>query len=90
MGVTLGLLQAQLLSQDPEAAQVFKFVLQKSATSGWNIVKELGQEAEQTEESLNKLRSVGLLAGDGAGLDGYYHLTSLGYAANEESFALGA
>lgn len=90
MGVILSLLQVQLLSQDPGAAQVFKFISQKSAASGWNIVKELGQDAEQTEESLNKLRSAGLLEGDGAGLDGYYHLTSLGYAANESSFALGA
>lgn len=82
----LELVQAQSsLAEDLDAANVFRFVLQKSAAPGWMIVKELGQETEKTEESLYKLRKLGLLESDGEGLDGFYHSTSLGYALHEAS-----
>jgi hypothetical protein len=78
------LLKAQSsLVNDSEAAKVFKFILDRSTASGWMIVKELGQETEQTEGSLKKLRSLGLLEGSGEGLDGFYHSTSMGYAVRE-------
>jgi len=71
------------LADDAQAARVFKFILQRSAAPGWMIVKELGQGVEQTEESLKKLRNLGLLESSGDGLDGFYHSTSMGYAVRE-------
>ena len=50
------------------------------------IVKELGQNTDETELSLNQLRDLGLLQGEGNGLDGFYHSTSLGYAVREALF----
>lgn len=84
MPSSLELGQAQaFLTEDRDAAQVFRFILQRSAAPGWMIVKALGQEAAKTEESLNNLRTRGLLEGDGDGLDGFYHSTSLGYALRD-------
>lgn len=77
------LLAQSYLSQNDGAAKIFKFILQKSAAPGWMIVKELGQDTVQTEASLGKLRDLGLLEGEGDGLDGFYHSTSLGYAVRE-------
>jgi hypothetical protein len=84
MPATIDIAKAQAsLQQNSEAFRVFQFILSKSAAPGWAIVKALGQSAEDTEESLNKLRSLGLIESDGAGLDGFYHSTSLGYALRE-------
>jgi len=84
MSATIDIAKAQAsLQADSEASRVFQFILNKSAAPGWMIVKALGQSAETTEESLSKLLSLGLLESDGAGLDGFYHSTSLGYALRE-------
>jgi hypothetical protein len=74
--------QAELLNDDA-AAQVLKFVLKRSAATGWMIAKELGQDTGLTIASLNKLRGLSILEGDGSGLDGFYSSTSLGYALGE-------
>lgn len=84
MAAALDVAKAQAsLEQDGDTARVFRFILNKSAAPGWMIVKELGQEAEQTAASLAKLRDLGLLESNGEGLDGFYHSTSLGYAVRE-------
>jgi hypothetical protein len=84
MPATIDVAKAQAsLQEDSGAPRVFQFILNKSAASGWMIVKELGQEADQTEASLVKLRNLGLLEASGDGLDGFYHSTSLGYALRE-------
>jgi hypothetical protein len=74
--------QAELLNDD-STAQVLKFILRKSAASGWMIAKELGQDTEKTKASLTKLQGLNVLEGDGSGLDGFYSSTSLGYALGE-------
>jgi hypothetical protein len=84
MAATIDIAKAQVsLAQDRETAKVFQFILRKAAAPGWMIVKELGQEPERTEESLGKLRDLGLLERIGDGLDGYYCSSSLGYALRE-------
>jgi hypothetical protein len=80
---TASIMAQSFLTQNEAAAKVFKFILQRSAAPGWMIVKELGQDTDQTEASLVKLRDLGLLEGEGTGLDGFYHSTSLGYAVRE-------
>jgi len=84
MAVTTDFVQAQsFLTQNETAAKVFRFILQKTTAPGWRIVKELGADTDQTEVSLNQMRSLGLLESDKDGLDGFYHSTSLGYALRE-------
>jgi len=82
-GILKGFAAQASLVQDDEAAKVFRFILQKSAAPGWMIVKELGQETQETEGALKKLRDLELVEGDGEGLDGFYHATSLGYQLRE-------
>jgi hypothetical protein len=84
MAATIDIAKAQVsLDQDAEAARVFQFIVRQQSAAGWMIVKELGQQPERTEESLAKLRNLGLLEGSGDGLDGFYYATSLGYALHE-------
>jgi len=71
------------LEQDKTAKRIFRFILRQQAANGWNIAKELDQDTEDTKRTLNKLKELGVLEGDGSGLEGYYHSTSLGYAVSE-------
>jgi predicted transcriptional regulator len=80
------ILEAQVyLQQDKTAQRIFRFILRQQAANGWNIAKELDQDTEETKRTLNKLRDLGVLEGDGSGLEGFYHSTSLGYALSEST-----
>ena len=69
----------QVLRTDKDSDRVFRAIKDRGTASGWMLAKILEVEPESISGPLRKLKEFGLVKSSGEGLDGYYHLSDLGF-----------
>ena len=74
---------AKQVIADDQARKVFRMVERNPSQSGWAIAKSLDMEPKVIEETLRKLKNMGVFDAQGSGLEGYYYLTELGFRVRE-------
>jgi hypothetical protein len=70
----------KLVSEDPQCRNIFSAIIREGGkASGWALAKMLGEDPDALKTGIDKLRSARVLDSTGAGLEGYYYLTQLGF-----------